>query len=168
MNQSNCKNENFHPLQYNDGNVTVSDTFYGNVALWRYHLGKELGFDDATMEGVLTDLQRGVELSQQGITTLNTMLSALKAMAPKDPMELRLMLQMLQTHGIAAELLGKSHNTSSLSFEEYSKASIRFMRLYLQQMEALRRYRNGGKQEITVNHIQASQAIVGDVYANRG
>ena len=41
--------------------------------------------------------------------------------------------------------------------------AAKMMRLYLQQFEVLRRYRNAGRQNIQVTHVYADQAIVGDV-----
>ena len=47
--------------------------------------------------------------------------------------------------------------------ERLSAIAAKMMRLYLQQFEVLRRYRNAGRQNIQVTHVYADQAIVGDV-----
>ena len=55
-------------------------------------------------------------------------------------------------------------------FEAHERAYNKLARTFTTQMEALRKHRNGGKQTVTVQHVNVAdggQAIVGDV-ATRG
>ena len=53
-------------------------------------------------------------------------------------------------------------------FEAHERAYNKLARTYATQVEALRKYRNGGKQTVTVQHVNVEdggQAIVGNVEA---
>jgi hypothetical protein len=62
---------------------------------------------------------------------------------------------------------GRMANAEQLpQFEAHEKAYNKLARTYTAQVEALRKYRNGGKQTVTVQHVNVEdggQAIVGNV-----
>lgn len=52
----------------------------------------------------------------------------------------------------------------------YTNRAVKAMRLFLEQMEALRKYRGGGMQQVIVKHVQVNdggRAIVGHIEAGR-
>lgn len=103
-----------------------------------------------------------VEVSED---EFNGLLSALQDMKPRDHVEKMLVAQMLLSHRTAMYFMQSiPYYSYSQEREEYQLGqAARFMRLFSQQAEALRKYRSGGKQTITVNHVTAGQAIVGNV-----
>lgn len=96
---------------------------------------------------------------------LSDMLSFLQDMKPRDHVEEMLVAQMVLSHRTAMYFMAaQSYYSYSQEREEYQlNQAARFMRLFSQQAEALRKYRTKGNQTITVNHVTANQAIVGNV-----
>lgn len=92
---------------------------------------------------------------------LNGVLAAIGELKPKDPLETLLILQMFLTSRRAGLAIKYSYkNLMPHEQERQIAIAIRLMRLYTQQMEALRKYRNGSNQTINVNYVHADQAVV--------
>lgn len=95
------------------------------------------------------------------------MFSIIADIAPRDPVERMLAVQMAATHVAAvrsARWLGATETIpqAQLHYNGYNK----LMRTFTTQMEALRKHRSGGKQTVTVQHVNVEdggQAIVGNV-----
>ena len=100
-------------------------------------------------------------------TELNGAIALMEQIAPKDPIESMLALQMIATHNMAMELVGLARqNTSKTYFEEFARHAERTLRIYSQQAAIFGKYRNGGKQTVEVKHVNVEsggQAIIGDV-----
>ena len=95
------------------------------------------------------------------------MLTSVAEIQPRDTFERMLAVQMAATH-VAMIRSGRwlanaaSIDQTNLHYNGYTKLA----RAYVAQMEALRKHRNGGKQTVTVQHVNVSdggQAIVGNV-----
>ena len=82
--------------------------------------------------------------------------------------------QMVTVHNVTMEM-----SRRALLVEDQTEDGVNFnvnrmtklMRTYMAQMEALNKYRNKGKQQITVQHVNVNdggQAIVGDVTQGGG
>jgi hypothetical protein len=99
---------------------------------------------------------------------LNFMLSVIKDIKPKHQLESMLAAQMAVVH-LAMMKSGQSlMNTDSQKARQMSEGACnRFARTFAAQLEALKRYRTGGEQKITVQHVQNvavdGPAIVGNV-----
>ncbi len=98
---------------------------------------------------------------------LNFMLAVIKDVKPKDQVEAMLAAQMAATH-IAilnfAQRLGQLESIPQVDC--ITRAFNQLERTFTAQMEALKRYRTGGEQKVTVQHVSVSeggQAIVGNV-----
>ena len=94
---------------------------------------------------------------------LNFMLAVVKGAKPKDQMEAMLAAQM----ALARRLANAENMTQQDSAE---RAFNKLARTFAAQVEALKRYRTGGEQKVTVEHVtvnEGGQAIVGNV-AHRG
>jgi hypothetical protein len=98
---------------------------------------------------------------------LNFMLAVIKDVKPRDQVEAMLAAQMAATHmailGFAPRL-GRVETVPQL--DSITRAFNQLERTFTAQMEALRRYRTGGEQKVTVQHVSVSeggQAIVGNV-----
>jgi hypothetical protein len=95
------------------------------------------------------------------------MLAVIKDVKPKDQIEAMLAAQMAATHMAIlkfAQLLGQAQTIQQL--DSYTRAFNQLQRTFTAQMEAFKRYRTGGEQKVTVQHVSVSeggQAIVGNV-----
>ncbi|MEM7291237.1 MAG: hypothetical protein AAF412_12860 [Pseudomonadota bacterium] len=102
----------------------------------------------------------------------NRALAIVAEIAPEDGLEAMLATQMASTH-IAmmrhSRMMAGAATIAQLDIQErvYNKLA----RTFTTQMEALRKHRHGGKQTMTVQHVNVSdggQAIVGHVAADKG
>ena len=95
------------------------------------------------------------------------MLTTVAEIEPRDTFERMLSVQMAATHVAmmrAARRLANSGNVEQS--QAYCNGYTKLCRAYTGQMEALRKHRNGGKQTVTVQHVNVEdggQAIVGTV-----
>jgi hypothetical protein len=81
--------------------------------------------------------------------------AAMTGIGPKDELEGLLISQMVSAHTVALECLRRA-NLQEQSFEGRKlnlALADRFMRTFFVQMEALTRYRKGGQQKVTVEHV---------------
>jgi hypothetical protein len=111
----------------------------------------------------LTDM----ELSESGEDRRGFMAAIVREIAPRDAIEQMLAVQMATTH-VALVRQGKRMARADQlpQFEAHERAYNKLARTYTTQMEALRKHRNGGKQTVTVQHVNVEgggQAIVGHV-----
>ena len=95
------------------------------------------------------------------------MVAAITEIKPRDGIERMLAVQMAATH-VALIRAGRwMANADKLDqLKAYSSSYNKLARTYVAQMEALRKHRNGGKQTVTVQHVNVEgggRAIVGDV-----
>ena len=101
----------------------------------------------------------------------NNTLSLLQGIAPKDEVEGMLAVQMIGAHNMAMAIMNRAMITEQTS--EGRQAGVnqatKLLRTYTSQMEALKKYRTGGQQKVTVKHVHVNEggkAIVGTV--NKG
>lgn len=95
------------------------------------------------------------------------MLSAVAEIRPRDTFERMLAVQMASTHVAmirSGQWLANSDRVDQVQahYNGYTKLA----RAYVSQMEALRKHRTGGRQTVTVQHVNVEdggQAIVGNV-----
>ena len=98
---------------------------------------------------------------------LNFMLSVLKGVESKDQLETMLAAQMAAVH--VATMTFSLRLSTAETVEQQDSAERAFNKLartFTTQLEALKRYRTGGEQKVTVQHVSVSeggQAIVGNV-----
>jgi hypothetical protein len=120
------------------------------------------------LDGLLVQLanagSEGRELDERA---LNFMLSVVKGIQPKDQNEAMLAAQMAAVHLATMKFARQLQHTQSL--EQQDSAMRGFTKLtgtFAGQMLALKRYRTGGEQKVTVQHVsvgEGGQAIVGNV-----
>jgi hypothetical protein len=87
-------------------------------------------------------------------------------MAPKDPLESMLCVQMIAVHFQASELMRQATMCSlPETCQSYLNLATKLMRTYGRQMDTFRKNRLKGRQEIRVEHINITggQNIVGTV-----
>jgi hypothetical protein len=123
--------------------------------------------------GLLTQLTHaGPTGSEFKEHDLNFLLSVVKGIKPRDQMEAMLAAQMAAVHTATMQF---SRNLAAAEYLEHRDSAERtfnkLARTYLSQMEALKRYRTGGEQTVTVQHVnvgEGGQAIVGNVTQGQG
>ena len=97
----------------------------------------------------------------------NFVLGFVDTMHPQDPVEAMLLTQMAATHQAAMMMTRRLNNADHIPQQDSAERALnKLLRTYTSQMEALRKYRNGGKQTVTVQHVSVQdggQAIVGNV-----
>jgi hypothetical protein len=107
---------------------------------------------------------QGRELDPMGI---NFMLSVIKGIQPRDQVEAMLASQMAAVHMAAMTLARRLEHVEDIRQQDSAeRAFTKLTRTFAAQMVALKRYRTGGEQKITVQHVTVSdggQAIVGNV-----
>jgi hypothetical protein len=103
---------------------------------------------------------------------LNFMLSVVADIEPRDQLEAMLATQMAAVHMATmtfAQRLARVENIPQQDSAE--KAFNKLARTFATQMEALKKYRTGGEQKMTVEHVtvnEGGQAIVGNVSQGDG
>ena len=118
--------------------------------------------------GLLTQLgNAGSQGSQTDESGLNFMLSVIKDIKPRDQLEAMLAAQMAAIHVTTMTFVQRLALVENLPQQGSAGALLnKLMRTYATQMETLKRYRTGGEQKVTVQHVSVSeggQAIVGNV-----
>jgi hypothetical protein len=98
---------------------------------------------------------------------LNFMLAAIKAVEPKDEAEVMLAAQMAAVHMATMTFARRLAQVDTISQQD-SAGNIfnKLARTFAVQLEALKRYRTGGEQRVTVHHVtvnEGGRAIVGAV-----
>ena len=146
------------------------DLAVGHILLMEALGTTELDFLNGLLGQLASAGSRGKSVDESG---LNFMLSVVKGIEPKDQVETMLAAQMAAVHMAtmtSARLLNHVENIAQLDSNE--RAFNKLARTFTAQVEALKRYRTGGEQKVTVEHVhihQGGQAIVGNVsHGGRG
>ena len=100
-------------------------------------------------------------------TALNNALGFVQALQPRDELEAMLAAQMAMVHRASMHAARRlEHSDTVQQLEAYDRCLNRLTRTYAAQMDVLKRYRTGGQQRMTVEHVHVhdgGQAIVGTV-----
>jgi hypothetical protein len=106
----------------------------------------------------------GAELNFNG---LSFMMAVIEDGKPRDHFEAMLIAQMSQTHILTMTAMGRVATAQNVvQLDAAERMFVKLTRTYTSQMEVLKRYRGGGEQKVTVQHVSVrdgSQAIVGNV-----
>ena len=98
---------------------------------------------------------------------LNFMLSVVKGIEPKDEIEAMLAAQMAAVHMATMTFARRLNHVDSIPQQDSAERAFnKLARTFTTQMEALKRYRTGGQQKVTVEHVtvnEGGQVIVGSV-----
>jgi hypothetical protein len=98
---------------------------------------------------------------------LNFMASFVKGIKPRDEIEAMLAAQMAAVHMATMTFARRLAHVENIPQQDSAERAFnKLARTFATQMEALKRYRTGGEQKVTVQHVSVSeggQAIVGNV-----
>ena len=142
--------------------------------------GKELQVDTAALQatfgsanqdfvvGLVRQLSSissiGETPNEDGIAFVTSVIGGIE---PRDQQEAMLAAQMAAVHNAVMATARQLANAVDVRKIEIMERSLnRLTRTYAMQLEALKRYRNGGQQKVVVEHVtvnQGGQAIVGTV-----
>ena len=103
---------------------------------------------------------------------LNAMIAFVRGLEPKDSLEAALATQMAAVHALTMRLASQLASATTHSGQDHAERALnKLARTFASQVETLKRYRTGGEQRVTVQHVTVSdnaQAIVGNVSAGGG
>jgi hypothetical protein len=112
-------------------------------------------FVDGILKQLVNASAQGQDIDECG---LNFMLSVIKGIEPRDQLEAMLAAQMAAVH------------VTTMTFARVAAVHIsafnKLTRTFAMQIEALKRYRSGAEQKVTLQHVsvaEGGQAIVGNV-----
>jgi hypothetical protein len=136
----------------------------GNALIMRALATADPGFFDGLLSQLVNVGSPGKKADERG---LNFMLSMVKGIAPKDEAECMLAAQMAAVHMATMTFARRLAQVDTITQQDSaSNAFNKLTRTFAVQMEALKRYRTGGEQKVTVQHVtvnEGGQAIVGAV-----
>ncbi len=94
------------------------------------------------------------------VLKINAMLETVRAGCPRDPQELLLLVQMAACAQRLQEAIVAEMN-AMLPEDKFIQTKIvrQYGQLYCRQLEALRRYRRTGDQQITVVHVERADTV---------
>jgi len=103
----------------------------------------------------------------------NFLLSVVRGVQPRDELEAMLAVQMGAIHQATMMMARRLNHVETIPQQDAAERALnKLARTYATQMEALKRYRTGGHQKVTVEHVTVNaggQAIVGAVtHGGRG
>jgi hypothetical protein len=116
--------------------------------------------------GQLANPSKEAEASERG---LNFMLAVIKGIQPRDQIEAMLGAQMAAVHMASMTFARRLAHVDNIPQQDSAQTAFnKLARTFAAQVEALKRYRSGGEQKMTVQHVHVAdggQAIVGNVNA---
>lgn len=155
------------------GTVAV-ETTHPDFDTGRALLMEAIGVSEpAFLEPFLSQL---VNVATQGPdadeTATNFLLAVVKGVKPTDQLEAMLAMQMGAVHLATATMARRLAHVENLPQQDSAERALsRLARTFAAQLEALKRYRTGGEQRVTVQHVtvnEGGQAVVGAVQAGGG
>jgi len=122
--------------------------------------------------GLITQLANaGSKGGAVDVGSINFMLSIIQGIKPRDQIETMLAVQMAAVQMSIMTFARRLANADNiLQQDSAERAFNKLTRTFTTQMEALKRYRTGGEQKVTVQHVtvgEGGQAIVGNVTQGR-
>ncbi len=97
----------------------------------------------------------------------NFLLSVVRGVQPRDELESMLAVQMGAIHQATMMMARRLNHVETIRQQDAAERALnKLARTYATQMESLKRYRTGGQQKVTVEHVTVNdggQAIVGAV-----
>ncbi len=107
---------------------------------------------------------KGTKADEDGI---NFMLAVIAGLEPRDEIEAILAAQMAAVHMATMTFARRLNHVENIPQQDSAERAFnKLARTFTAQMEALKRYRTGGEQKVTVQHVtvnEGGQAIVGNV-----
>ncbi|MEO9781265.1 MAG: hypothetical protein ABJH07_09290 [Sedimentitalea sp.] len=124
--------------------------------------------DPHFMAGIQGDVARiGAYGSAIDEGASNFLLSVVREVQPRDELEAMLAVQMGAVHQATMMMARRLNHVDNITQQDAAERALnKLARTYVTQMQALKRYRTGAQQKVTVEHVtvnEGGQAIVGAV-----
>jgi hypothetical protein len=157
-----------------EGRVAKVHPPNGESDIWWQRLNKALGTTSSDfVNASLFQIQAAARSPWGGVSELsmNAALAMIEAAAPKDEIEGALAIQLAITHTTAMAVLAKldAAFVTERRVAAFGSAAARLLRAFANQVEVLRRLRQGGHQYVRVEHVHVGgggQAVIGNVNAS--
>ena len=143
----------------------------GDNKLWWERLKKALGTRSSDfVNATLVQIQNASRLPCGGIsdTSVNAVLAFIEGAEPKNEVEAALAIQMACAHAVSMAVLSRAGGAygGDRHVAMMAAAAARLLNAFANQVETMRRRRNGGTQIIRVERIEVSdtaQATIGNI-----
>jgi hypothetical protein len=136
----------------------------GNALIMQALATADPDFFDGLLAQIVNAGSQGKGVDERGV---NFMLATIKAIAPKDEVETMLAAQMAAVHMATMTFARRLAHVDNVAQQDSAERAFnKLARTFAVQLEALKRYRTGGEQKVTVHHVTVNdggQAIVGAV-----
>jgi hypothetical protein len=141
------------------------DATVGTLAVMRAIGTADLDFFDG-LALHLVNASKGQGSPEQAF---NFMLSVIRGIEPRDQIEAMLAAQMAAVHMASMTFARRLAHVENIPQQDSAERAFnKLTRTFAAQVEALKRYRSGGEQKMTIQHVhvaEGGQAIVGNVTA---
>ena len=122
-------------------------------------------FIDAMMVNLLTYFEAPDD--RRASREINSALAVLDGIKPENEVEAMLLTQMVATNDAAMKCLSQIRSVATA--EAFGNLSVKLLRTFTSQTEALAKLRRKGEQTVRVVHVHpGGQAVVGDVHHHKG
>jgi hypothetical protein len=116
----------------------------------------------------LNQTLNALPLSEDSLSRMtNAVLATVDGTRPKDEIEAMLTSQMVVTHALAMDFIGRARRAEHVTqLDSCGGLAVKLLRTYTAQVEALAKLRRGGEQTVRVEHVHVhagGQAVVGNV-----
>ena len=142
------------------------DAAIGTLAIMRAIGTADLNFFEGLKKQIINAGSHGSTADEEGI---NFLLSVVKGIEPRDQIEAMLAAQMAAVHVASMTFARRLAHVDNIPQQDSAQNAFnKLARTFAAQVEALKRYRSGGEQKMTVQHVhvaEGGQAIVGNVNA---
>jgi hypothetical protein len=148
---------------------SVTATFQLRPPLGNALIMESLGTADADFfDGLLGQLVNvGAQEKRIDERGTNFMLAMIRGIGPRDEVEAMMAAQMAAVHMATMTFARRLAHVDNIPQQDSAERAFnKLARTFAVQLEALKRYRTGGEQKVTVQHVtvnEGGQAIVGSV-----
>jgi len=166
-------NQSFPEMSWNEDKGSME--IVGKSMEDRHDWAKSMGVENKNTAWLLMNQ---IILAQQhnydaGKVAIDGAIDFYRSFEPKDNLECLLAAQMVATHSMAMHFSARAmlKDQTFDGIDSNINRATKLMRTYVAQVEALRKYRTGGKQTIQVQHInvnEGGQAVVGNIQGGGG
>jgi hypothetical protein len=153
-----------------EGNAAKITPDYPDAAIGMLALMRAIGTTDLDFfDGLTLQLVNGSKGQGSPGQAVNFMLAVIKGVEPRDQIEAMLAAQMAAVHNATMTFARRLAHVENIQQQDSAQNAFnKLTRTFAAQVEALKRYRSGGEQKMTVQHVhvaEGGQAIVGNVNA---
>jgi hypothetical protein len=140
------------------------DTQIGRALVMEALASADADFVNGIVSQLANASGRGRDIDEYG---LNFMLSVIKGIEPRDQLEAMLAAQMAAVHVASMTFARRLAGVENIPQQDSAERAFnKLTRTFAMQMEALKRYRTGAEQKVTLQHVsvaEGGQAIIGNV-----